>query len=48
MDKFKEKCSTLNCATLKQLYRNDEIRCIRIVETGAEILDEIVTREKKH
>lgn len=47
MDKFKNKCSTLNCAALKQLYRNDEIRCIKLVEVGAEILDEIITREIK-
>ncbi|MEG2935602.1 MAG: C-GCAxxG-C-C family (seleno)protein [Clostridium sp.] len=48
MDKFKDQCSTLNCAVLKQLYRNDEIRCIKLVEIGAEILDDIIGREKKH
>lgn len=47
MYKFKNKCSTLNCAALKQLYRNDEIRCIKLVEVGAEILDKIITREIK-
>ena len=47
MDKFKAQCSTLNCATLKQLYRNDEIRCIKIVEAGTIILDEIIIREIK-
>lgn len=45
MEAFKERCSTLNCAKLKELYRNDEIRCIKIVEVGAELLDEIIKRE---
>lgn len=47
MDEFKRQCTTLNCAELKSLYRNDEIRCIKIVELGAEILDSIVRREMK-
>lgn len=47
MDRFKEKCSTLNCNKLKIKYRNDEIRCLNIVEIGAEILDSIVVREMK-
>lgn len=43
--KFKEKLSTDNCKKLKELYRNDEIRCSRIVFAAAEALDEMVSRE---
>jgi C_GCAxxG_C_C family probable redox protein len=43
--KFEEKLGTDNCAKLKEKYRNDEIRCSVMIETAAEILDEIVTRE---
>lgn len=45
MEKFKERCTTLNCARLKELYRNDETGCLKLVEIAAEILDAIVERE---
>ncbi|WP_346871147.1 C-GCAxxG-C-C family (seleno)protein [Clostridium sp. UBA5119] len=46
---FNKECNSLNCDKLKELYRNDEIRCLNIVEKGAVILDNIVTRERnKH
>lgn len=45
--KFKEKLSTDNCKKLKELYRNDQIRCSHIVFTAAEVLDEMVNREGK-
>ena len=44
--KFKDKLSTDNCKKLKELYRNDEIRCSRIVSAAAEVLSEIVDRER--
>ncbi len=47
MENFKKECTTLNCASLKERYRNDEIRCSNIVEIGAEILDKIIIRETK-
>jgi C_GCAxxG_C_C family probable redox protein len=46
IEKFKEQCKVLNCDELKASYRNDEIRCLNIVEKGAVILDNIVIRER--
>ncbi|SKA92497.1 C_GCAxxG_C_C family probable redox protein [Caloramator quimbayensis] len=47
IEKFTNRLGTENCAILKQRYRNDDIRCIKMIETAAEILDEIVIREMK-
>lgn len=46
IENFNKECNSLNCDKLKELYRNDEIRCLNIVEKGAVILDNIVTRER--
>ncbi|AWI07042.1 C-GCAxxG-C-C family (seleno)protein [Clostridium drakei] len=46
-EKFEEKLGTSECAILKEKYRNDEIRCIIMVDTAAEILEGIVEREMK-
>ncbi|WP_346897740.1 C-GCAxxG-C-C family (seleno)protein [Clostridium sp. UBA7503] len=43
---FNKECNSLNCDKLKELYRNDEIKCLNIVEKGAVILDNIVARER--
>lgn len=43
---FRKECDAINCDALKALYRNDEIRCLSIVEKGAIILDNIIVREK--
>jgi len=45
---FMAKLGTDNCKVLKEKYRNDEIRCSLMVEVAAEILDDIVIREKKN
>ena len=45
--RFMAKLGTDNCKVLKERYRNDEIRCSIMVEAAAEILDDIVIREKK-
>lgn len=45
--KFKDKLSTDNCKKLKELYRNDEVRCSNIVIAAAEVLEEIINREGK-
>ena len=45
--RFVEKLGTDNCKALKGKYRNDEMRCSIMVEVAAEILDDIVNREKK-
>ena len=42
---FDEKLGTKNCKTLKEKYRNDDARCFKMIETAAEILDEIIKRE---
>lgn len=42
---FESKMKSYNCCTLKELYRNEDIRCGAIVEEAASILDEIVKRE---
>ncbi|HCO74576.1 MAG TPA: hypothetical protein DIT16_06940 [Clostridium sp.] len=46
IENFNKECNSLNCDKLKELYRNDEVRCLNIVEKGAVILDNIVTRER--
>lgn len=43
--KFYERLGSDNCKILKDKYRNDDIRCSRMIEVSAEILDEIVRRE---
>ncbi|GAA0122672.1 MAG: C-GCAxxG-C-C family protein [Clostridium argentinense] len=45
-EKFTSKLGTDNCAQLKEKYRNDEVRCFKMIEIGAEVLDEIVMRER--
>lgn len=37
---------TDNCSDLKAKYKNDEIRCWKMIEAAAEVLDKIVLREK--
>jgi C_GCAxxG_C_C family probable redox protein len=43
--RFSEVFGTTNCRQLKTDYRSDEERCSKMVNEGAIILDEIVTRE---
>lgn len=45
--KFEEKLGTKVCKNLKEKYRNDEIRCSYIIDTAAEVLEEIIIREKE-
>ena len=45
-DKFEKKLETNNCKELKEKFRTEKSRCSVIVDAAAEILDEIVTREK--
>ncbi|HCQ89327.1 MULTISPECIES: C-GCAxxG-C-C family (seleno)protein [unclassified Clostridium] len=44
-EEFTSKLGSDNCAKLKENYRNDEARCFKMIEIGAEVLDEIVMRE---
>jgi len=45
--RFVAKLGTDNCKALKERYKNDEMRCSIMVEVAAEILEDIVSREKK-
>lgn len=45
INKFNEKCKAIDCHKLKELHRNDEIRCTYMIEAGAIILDDIIKRE---
>ena len=47
MNRFNDELGTLNCKELKQKYRNDQVRCSKMIETAADILDKIVKREIK-
>ncbi|MEG0307753.1 MAG: C-GCAxxG-C-C family (seleno)protein [Clostridium sp.] len=47
IENFKKECNAVNCDELKALYRDENIRCYSIVEKGAIILDNIITREKQ-
>lgn len=44
--KYEEKMGTTNCEKLKEQYDTDSSKCKYILEPAAEILDEIVNREK--
>ena len=43
--KFQSKLGTNNCAKLKAEYKKEDSGCRVMIETAAQILDEIVTRE---
>lgn len=47
INRFNEKLGTYNCKELKERYRNDEIRCTRMLEEAADLLDEIIKIEMK-
>ena len=42
---FDTKLAAINCAELKAKYKKEDIGCRVMIETAAEILDEIVIRE---
>lgn len=46
-EKFKGKLNNIMCKELKECHRNDKTRCSIMVETAADILDEIIKREMK-
>lgn len=47
MEKFYDKLGYYNCTDLKAKYKkDDDRRCIVMIETAAEVLDEIVRRER--
>lgn len=47
-EKFERKFGTINCDKLKEGYRTEETRCSSMVIAAAEILDEIILRERKN
>ena len=45
-EKFKEKLKSKECDELKAKYRTEEEKCKKIIFVGAEVLDEIIQRER--
>lgn len=46
IDEFNKKLGTDNCSELKEKYKNEDIRCWKMVQISGEILEEIIKREK--
>lgn len=46
VERFTETLKSINCKELKALYRDDQKRCFDIIKSSAEILDDIIKREK--
>ena len=44
--RFKENCSDTDCAPLKAKYRREGVRCLDLVQTAADILDEYLREIK--
>lgn len=44
--KYTEKNQTTQCTPLKENFRTEEVGCLYVIADAAEILDEIVQREK--
>ena len=36
---FKAKLGSVKCSELKEMYRNDEVRCLKTVELGLEVFE---------
>lgn len=48
MERFKKELTTNNCAELKAQYKkDDERRCVKMIEVSADILEDIINRERK-
>ncbi|SHJ30918.1 C_GCAxxG_C_C family probable redox protein [Clostridium amylolyticum] len=48
MERFKKELNMNNCAELKAQYKkDDEVRCGKMIETSADILEDIINRERK-
>jgi radical SAM protein, TIGR01212 family len=46
IDRFSKRLKATSCGELKRLYRNEQKRCFDMIEVAAEILDDIVRRER--
>ncbi|TCL61782.1 C_GCAxxG_C_C family probable redox protein [Hydrogenispora ethanolica] len=44
-DRYRAAMGAIDCAPLKAAHRNEEIKCDRVIEKAAEILDALVERE---
>lgn len=42
---YEKKMGSIDCAPLKENYRNEDIKCYKVILKSAEILDMIVKRE---
>jgi len=43
---FKKRKGSMNCKELKDKYRNEEVKCSFVVESGAEALEEIILKHQ--
>ncbi len=41
---FRAKLTSINCAELKSLYREEEKKCSYVVDTGAKVLESIIEK----
>lgn len=46
IEEFKKRLGTENCSELKKRYKNEDIRCWKMIQTSGEILEEIIKRER--
>ncbi len=47
VESFRAQLSSDNCEVLKDLFREEEIKCIPVVEKGAEILEKIINKYQR-
>lgn len=45
IDAFTTKMGTLNCTELKRMYANEEIRCSYIINTAAQIMEQVIDKK---
>nr|MDA3846471.1 hypothetical protein [Vallitaleaceae bacterium] len=42
---YQARMKSIDCKPLKAMYRNDEIKCQKVIFAAAEILDDMIARE---
>lgn len=45
LGEYRREMGDIDCAPLKAKYRNEEVKCRRVIEKAADVLDRIVERE---
>jgi C_GCAxxG_C_C family probable redox protein len=46
MNEYRKEMNSIDCAPLKEMHRTEELKCRNVILKAAEILDNIVTRER--